>query len=78
MASFIDPIGKSSVVNEVLPMYGAEGLRWALWGTYWWFQGLAMTGLWVIGHEVRESVSCLTCFYFRFKFAGSIDDGHEH
>ncbi|KAF9456330.1 hypothetical protein BDZ94DRAFT_1285801 [Collybia nuda] len=25
--------------------------RWGFWLTYWWFQGLAFTGIWVIGHE---------------------------
>ncbi|KAJ7681021.1 fatty acid desaturase-domain-containing protein [Mycena polygramma] len=35
---------------------GAEKLHvdiaiWACWLTYWWFQGLAFTGIWVIGHE---------------------------
>ncbi|GJE88918.1 fatty acid desaturase-domain-containing protein [Phanerochaete sordida] len=25
--------------------------RWILWLTYWWFQGLVFTGLWVLGHE---------------------------
>jgi len=24
---------------------------WACWLTYWWFQGLVMTGVWVIAHE---------------------------
>ncbi|EIM85226.1 uncharacterized protein STEHIDRAFT_59242 [Stereum hirsutum FP-91666 SS1] len=26
-------------------------LRSLLWAGYWWFQGLALTGLWVLGHE---------------------------
>ncbi|EIW53389.1 linoleoyl phosphatidylcholine delta-12 acetylenase [Trametes versicolor FP-101664 SS1] len=26
-------------------------LRTACWITYWWFQGLVFTGIWVIGHE---------------------------
>ncbi|KAI0827411.1 fatty acid desaturase-domain-containing protein [Trametes gibbosa] len=26
-------------------------LRSACWLTYWWFQGLVFTGIWVIGHE---------------------------
>jgi omega-6 fatty acid desaturase (delta-12 desaturase) len=25
--------------------------RWALWATYWFFQGAVATGVWVIGHE---------------------------
>lgn len=27
------------------------GIRSAVWLTYWWFQGLVFTGIWVIGHE---------------------------
>ncbi|TFK71170.1 delta 12 fatty acid epoxygenase [Pluteus cervinus] len=29
--------------------------KWALWGLYWWFQGLIFTGIWVIGHECGHS-----------------------
>ncbi|KAJ7055576.1 fatty acid desaturase-domain-containing protein [Mycena amicta] len=28
-----------------------ECCRWFAWGVYWWFQGLVLTGIWVIGHE---------------------------
>ncbi|KAJ6542191.1 fatty acid desaturase-domain-containing protein [Mycena vulgaris] len=31
--------------------YPLRFIKWACWLTYWWFQGLAFTGLWVIGHE---------------------------
>jgi omega-6 fatty acid desaturase (delta-12 desaturase) len=56
LASHIDPLAKSSTVRATLggSYLGAETVRWALWGTYWWYQGLTMTGLWVIGHEVRR------------------------
>ncbi|PPQ98728.1 hypothetical protein CVT24_003436 [Panaeolus cyanescens] len=30
---------------------GACALKWSLWGLYWYFQSLAMTALWVLGHE---------------------------
>ncbi|KAI0030264.1 fatty acid desaturase-domain-containing protein [Vararia minispora EC-137] len=39
-------------------------LRCALWLAYWWFQGLAFTGVWVIGHECGHgafSSSSLVC-----------------
>ncbi|KAI0319483.1 fatty acid desaturase-domain-containing protein [Amylostereum chailletii] len=30
---------------------GHLAIRYTLWLLYWWFQGLAFTGIWVIGHE---------------------------
>ncbi|TEB24547.1 hypothetical protein FA13DRAFT_1638537 [Coprinellus micaceus] len=30
---------------------GAMICRWGAWMAYWWFQGLIVTGIWVIGHE---------------------------
>ncbi|KAF8131462.1 delta-12 fatty acid desaturase protein [Boletus edulis] len=28
---------------------------WTLWCTYWWWQGLAWSGVWVLGHEAGHS-----------------------
>ncbi|KIJ36992.1 hypothetical protein M422DRAFT_232190 [Sphaerobolus stellatus SS14] len=51
LATFIDPFFSSSSTRSLLSLSGAKAARWAAWGVYWWFQGLVMTGLWVIGHE---------------------------
>ncbi|KAH0588282.1 hypothetical protein H2248_006988 [Termitomyces sp. 'cryptogamus'] len=51
LATFIDPYFKQTVTSELLTPTGAEVMRWAAWGFYWWFQGLIFTGIWVIGHE---------------------------
>ncbi|KZS96677.1 linoleoyl phosphatidylcholine delta-12 acetylenase [Sistotremastrum niveocremeum HHB9708] len=63
-ATFIDPFFQSAEVRESATFVGAELLRWAAWGTYWWFQGLNFTGIWVIGHEAGHgafSDSRLVC-----------------
>ncbi|KAF5366879.1 hypothetical protein D9615_010537 [Tricholomella constricta] len=51
LATAIDPFFKHTVTREHLTPVGAEVVRWAAWGVYWWFQGLIFTGIWVIGHE---------------------------
>ncbi|KII91495.1 hypothetical protein PLICRDRAFT_89777 [Plicaturopsis crispa FD-325 SS-3] len=51
LATFIDPHFKGAAVVEQLTPIGAEVARWSAWGVYWWFQGLILTGVWVIGHE---------------------------
>ncbi|KAH8102899.1 fatty acid desaturase-domain-containing protein [Cristinia sonorae] len=51
LATFIDPFFRSAAVRGELTPFGAEIARWASWCTYWWFQGLIFTGIWVIGHE---------------------------
>ncbi|KIY48091.1 linoleoyl phosphatidylcholine delta-12 acetylenase [Fistulina hepatica ATCC 64428] len=50
-ATYIDPVFKSAAVAEILTSSGATVARWTAWCFYWWFQGLAFTGLWVFGHE---------------------------
>ncbi|KZS88462.1 linoleoyl phosphatidylcholine delta-12 acetylenase [Sistotremastrum niveocremeum HHB9708] len=63
-ATFIDPYFQSSAVRDAVTFPGAELARWAAWGTYWWFQGLNFTGVWVIGHEAGHgafSDSRLVC-----------------
>ncbi|KAJ7019345.1 fatty acid desaturase-domain-containing protein [Mycena alexandri] len=47
----IDTTLKLKLVESGLPPYALDIATWACWLTYWWFQGLAFTGLWVIGHE---------------------------
>ncbi|KAF8876348.1 fatty acid desaturase-domain-containing protein [Infundibulicybe gibba] len=51
LATTIDPYFKHAATREIMTPVGAEVLRWAAWGVYWWFQGLIFTGIWVIGHE---------------------------
>ncbi|TFK46679.1 hypothetical protein OE88DRAFT_1687479 [Heliocybe sulcata] len=50
-AMVIDPYFKSTATKQLLTPLGAEVARWGAWLTYWWFQGLIFTGIWVIGHE---------------------------
>jgi len=54
-ATYIDPYFKSAQVTDVVGKVGGEVARWSAWGTYWWFQGLIFTGIWVIGHECGHS-----------------------
>ncbi|KAL0581658.1 hypothetical protein V5O48_000359 [Marasmius crinis-equi] len=51
LASNIDSLSRKTAVIELLTPFGAELFRWSAWITYWWFQGLVFTGIWVIGHE---------------------------
>ncbi|CAL1704014.1 unnamed protein product [Somion occarium] len=51
VATFIDPYFLSPASPATPTSFGVELLRWCAWATYWWFQGLIFTGLWVIGHE---------------------------
>ncbi|KAF4622605.1 hypothetical protein D9613_009008 [Agrocybe pediades] len=50
-ATYIDPYFQGAAAKELLTPVGAEVGRWAAWCVYWWFQGLILTGVWVIGHE---------------------------
>ncbi|KAJ7628803.1 fatty acid desaturase-domain-containing protein [Roridomyces roridus] len=53
LATNIDPL--SSSLREQLTPVGAQVFKWSAWMVYWWFQSLAFTGLWVIGHECGHS-----------------------
>lgn len=46
-----DTILLQGPVSQLLHPAAIEGLRWLAWLSYWWFQGLILTGIWVIGHE---------------------------
>ncbi|KAF8513735.1 linoleoyl phosphatidylcholine delta-12 acetylenase [Hysterangium stoloniferum] len=50
-ATYIDLTFRGTCTRSLFTSAGAEVMRWAVWMTYWWFQGLTFTGLWVIGHE---------------------------
>ncbi|KAJ6526663.1 fatty acid desaturase-domain-containing protein [Mycena capillaripes] len=51
LALQIDTTLKLKLVESGVPKYAVDFATWACWLSYWWFQGLAFTGLWVIGHE---------------------------
>ncbi|RPD52977.1 linoleoyl phosphatidylcholine delta-12 acetylenase [Lentinus tigrinus ALCF2SS1-7] len=51
LALRIDPLFKNASVRYHLGFATAETLRYSCWLLYWWFQGLAFTGSWVMGHE---------------------------
>lgn len=39
-------------VNSLgLSPLAASAAKWFCWANYWWWQGLAMTGVWVVAHE---------------------------
>ncbi|KAI0311933.1 fatty acid desaturase-domain-containing protein [Amylostereum chailletii] len=52
LATWIDSLEMERLSTSYsISSSGLSILRYALWAVYWWFQGLAFTGLWVIGHE---------------------------
>lgn len=51
-ASFID--GSLGQKGTLLQGAAGEAARWAAWGTYWFFCGLAATGVWIIGESRRR------------------------
>lgn len=53
LATFIDPLAAS--LSEQSPALGFIA-KWSLWTAYWWWQGVAWTGLWVLGHESGHGV----------------------
>ncbi|THH00510.1 hypothetical protein EW026_g2028 [Hermanssonia centrifuga] len=52
----IDPLCQRAELQVAITGLGAEVVRWIAWSTYWWFQGLVFTGIWVIGHETRSDL----------------------
>ncbi|KAI0353746.1 linoleoyl phosphatidylcholine delta-12 acetylenase [Trametes cingulata] len=51
LAGRINAVFESTVAREWLGLYGCAFLRVICWMSYWWYQGLAFTGSWVMGHE---------------------------
>ncbi|KAK0443604.1 fatty acid desaturase-domain-containing protein [Armillaria borealis] len=51
LATLIDPYFEELAAFHVLGPWSAEVLRYTAWAIYCWYQGLVLTGLWVIGHE---------------------------
>ncbi|KZV69201.1 hypothetical protein PENSPDRAFT_488127 [Peniophora sp. CONT] len=52
LATWIDsPRLAHCATSYGVPAVALPFVRWTLWLAYWWFQGLAFTGIWVIGHE---------------------------
>ncbi|KAJ7212530.1 fatty acid desaturase-domain-containing protein [Mycena pura] len=55
LALRIDTTLKANFTESGVPKNIVDIATWACWLIYWWFQGLAFTGLWVIGHECGHS-----------------------
>ncbi|KAI0634237.1 fatty acid desaturase-domain-containing protein [Trametes polyzona] len=51
LARRIDWLCAHPALQPYLGPVSSTVLRTACWLTYWWFQGLVFTGIWVIGHE---------------------------
>ncbi|KAL9123710.1 MAG: hypothetical protein Q9217_006886 [Psora testacea] len=47
--------GLMTAAFKFIPLIENPLLRYSTWGLYGWVQGLAMTGIWVIGHESGHS-----------------------
>ncbi|KAJ7813125.1 linoleoyl phosphatidylcholine delta-12 acetylenase [Mycena olivaceomarginata] len=47
----IDSVFDSANQSNIIPLSVSTPAHWICWATYWWFQGLVFTGLWVVGHE---------------------------
>ncbi|KAF8321137.1 hypothetical protein DL93DRAFT_2163444 [Clavulina sp. PMI_390] len=52
-ATYIDPFVETLAPQGEWTQFAA---KWTLWATYWWWQGLAWGGLWVLGHEAGHNV----------------------
>ncbi|KAK0490029.1 fatty acid desaturase-domain-containing protein [Armillaria luteobubalina] len=50
-ATLIDPYFEGLATSQVFSSWNREILRFTVWVIYWWYQGLVLTGIWVIGHE---------------------------
>jgi omega-6 fatty acid desaturase (delta-12 desaturase) len=58
LSTYIDPF-----VATLGPKYGLSplavfGAKWALWATYWWWQGVALAGWWCLAHEAGHGTLC--------------------
>ncbi|KAI0087787.1 fatty acid desaturase-domain-containing protein [Irpex rosettiformis] len=55
MAVRIDPwfqlLADKTAGGELTTRIALEVGHWVAWSAYWWFQGLVITGIWVIGHD---------------------------
>ncbi|CAK5272323.1 unnamed protein product [Mycena citricolor] len=56
LATHIDTMLKAYLVDASATPLTLTAANWATWLTYWWFQGLILTGIWVIGHECGHGV----------------------
>ncbi|THH06484.1 hypothetical protein EW145_g4062 [Phellinidium pouzarii] len=64
-ATFIDPFfAQVSAAGKAYENVAIVGQA-AAWLTYWWFQGLVLTGIWVVGHE---------CGHGAFSGSGKVND----
>jgi hypothetical protein len=54
LAEYIDPFAALLSAHPVL----AFGVRWSLWATYWFVQGVIWCGLWTLGACARSIYAC--------------------
>ncbi|KAH7890991.1 fatty acid desaturase-domain-containing protein [Phlebopus sp. FC_14] len=47
----LDTYFQATETALLLTPLGTEVVRWSAWCAYWWFQGLILTGIWIMGHE---------------------------
>ena len=52
----IDVYVAQAAVRWGTGVVGRTLLSWALWTTYWVWQGIAFAGTWCLAHEVRSSL----------------------
>ncbi|KZT19612.1 hypothetical protein NEOLEDRAFT_1077503 [Neolentinus lepideus HHB14362 ss-1] len=50
LASQIEP-AVNYLTTTACHRYLAQIIQYMMWSSYWWFQGLIFTGIWVLGHE---------------------------
>ncbi|CDO76127.1 hypothetical protein BN946_scf184876.g20 [Trametes cinnabarina] len=50
-ATRIESVVRSTSVAYHLGAFGRSTLTWALWALYWFWQSVAFTGMWTLGHE---------------------------
>ncbi|EGN92175.1 hypothetical protein SERLA73DRAFT_191523 [Serpula lacrymans var. lacrymans S7.3] len=51
LATYIDPLSRTIVDQYGFSSRSAQVVKWTLWSTYWWWQGVAFAGWWCLGHE---------------------------
>ncbi|KAF9511027.1 hypothetical protein BS47DRAFT_1373161 [Hydnum rufescens UP504] len=49
-ATYIDPLAQALEASNINPR-AVFTIKWSLWATYWWFQGLAGAALFLLGHD---------------------------
>ncbi|KAF9511437.1 hypothetical protein BS47DRAFT_1318887 [Hydnum rufescens UP504] len=50
VATHIDPLAQALKASNINP-WAVFTIKWTLWATYWWFQGLVGGGIFCLGHD---------------------------